>query len=544
MRNTMEKIWIFGHKKPDTDSVVSAIALSYLKNKMGFHTEPRVLGDINNETKFVLDHFHVPQPKYLNDVKLQIRDLHYKKDFFVSDKSSIFATFHYMNEKRVSTLPIVNKTQKFIGAVSMKDVAKDLINGQLDIIRTSYDNILTTLNGDEILKFDQEIQGNILMVAYRSSTFIETVNIDSNTILIVGDRHSIIEHAVKHKVKMIILTADSMMKEEHLKIAEENGVNVIRTSLFSFRVAKLIGLCNYVSTIVNKNIVTFLDTEEVNDFIEMANKTKYSNYPVVTKDKKCLGILKLSDAADRDRKKVILVDHNNKEQSVEGLSEAEILEVVDHHNIGNIGTSLPINFRTMPVGCTCTIIYQLFKENNIAIPAPIAGLMASAILSDTLAFTSPTTTIIDQDVVAELSKLAEIDIKTYSQEMFKAGSSLKGKTKEEVLYTDFKNFEMDNRKIGVCQILSMNVEEILQDAEEYIDLIEKIAKQNEYYMVVFLATDIQKNGSYIYFNQSIKHILENSFEIDHLEEGAYLDGVVSRKKQVIPNIMSSLEKGL
>lgn len=539
----MEKTFIFGHRKPDTDSITAAIALSYLKNKLGSHTEPRMLGDLNNETKFVLDHFEIPVPKYLNDVKLQIKNLNYKKNVYIRDNESIFETYLYMIENNISTLPIVGEKKQFLGIVSMKDIAKDMISGDFNHLHTSYDNLLDALGANGILKFDNEIDGKISVASYRSTTFIENVEITPNTILIVGDRHSIIEYAVNNKAKMIILSGNSYMKEEHIKIAEKNKVNIIRTDMPTFEVAKKIGLANYISNItLSENVVCFNDTDYVNDFIDIANQTKFSNYPVLNRKKECVGTIRLADIADKNKKKVILVDHNEAEQSVEGLEEAEIVEIIDHHKIGTVGTTLPINFRNMPVGSSNTIIYQLYKENNVEIPSNIAGLMLSGIISDTLLLKSPTTTLKDQEAVEELAKIAKIDFEDYGMQMFKAGSSLAGKTKEDILYTDFKNFTIEEKKVGVGQIFTLDIDEIKQDQQEYIDLLNTTAENNDYYIIALFVTDIINNGSYVFYNDKAKDILDSSFNIANLEQGYYLQDCVSRKKQIIPAIMDAMEK--
>lgn len=539
----MDKIFIFGHKKPDTDSVCSAISLSYLKNKLGYNTVPVVLGDINNETKFVLDFFKVATPNYLNDVKLQIKNLDYLKDSFVNKYLSLFSAYNYMNSKKISNVPVVDKKNKFVGTISMKDITKDYIFGDSEYLRTSYANIIEALNGKPLTKFDEEINGNILVAAYKSTTFIENVKLDANTILIVGDRHSIIEYAVNSKVKLIILTGSSQIKDEHLEIAKKNKVNIIKTEYFSYKVSRLISLSNYVNNIINKeNIVCFDENEDVNDFIDIADKTRYSYFPVINKNRTCLGLIKLADVATKHKKQVILVDHNEYEQSVDGLEEAEIVEIIDHHKLGTIGTNLPINFRNMPVGSTNTIIYLLYKENNIAIPKKIAGLMLSGIISDTLLFSSPTTTDKDIEIGHELANIANVNIEDYAMEMFKAGSALNGKSHEEIFYTDFKTFTINNKKVGVSQVSTVNVKEFDNSSQEYIRLIETIASNNNYHILILLVTNILSNGSYLYYNKSAEDILNNCFNVENIKEGYYLDGIVSRKKQVIPNIMEALEK--
>lgn len=538
----MNKVLIFGHKKPDTDSVVAAISLSYLKNKLGISCEPRVLGEINSETKFILDYFNIKHPKYLNDVKLEVKDVNYLKNNFVSEYESVYKCFNYMTDKKISTLPIIDNNGKYCGAVSMKDIAKDSVNGDWEILNTSYKNIIDTLNGKEIAKYDEEITGNILIASYRSTTFIENVDLTPDTILIVGDRHSIIEYAIEKNVKMIILTGGSQIKEEHLKIAKEKHINIISTNYNTFNVARKIGLCNYITKIdIDKNVTYVNETTDLNDFIDLANRTKYSNFPVINKDGKCLGIIRLADTAERNKKQVILVDHNEAEQSVDGLHDANIVEIIDHHKIGTLGTTMPINFRNMPVGSTNTIIYNLFKENNVEIPSDIAGIMMSAIISDTLLFKSPTTTEIDKDIVRRLSEIAQLDYKKFAMDMFKAGSMIKNKSPEEILYADFKNFNIDGARIGIGQLSTVSPDDVINRKQDYIDLLNRIGKENDYKLIALFVTDIINNCSYCFFNDKGKFILENSFDKDFYQ-GIKMDGILSRKKQIIPAIMNTLEK--
>ena len=539
----MEITYVFGHKKPDTDSVTAAISLSYLKNKLGDNTEPRVLGDINNETKFALKYFNTEQPKYLNDVKLQIKDLNYRRGYFISNKESIKRAYEYMTEKGISTIPVVDSNNKFEGALAMKDIARHQISGDYRHLYTSYDFLLEILDGEEILRFDEEIDGQLKAAYYRSTTFIENMEIKDNTVLIVGDRHSIIEYAVMNKAKLIIITGNKEIKDEHIQIARQNKVNIIRTPKASFDVSVHIGLANYIKTVkYTQQFVCFDEEDDVNDLIETSNKLRYSYYPIVDKENNCLGLIKLADLNDKTPKKVILVDHNEYSQSVDGIEEAEILEVVDHHKIGNVGTTMPINFRNMPVGSTNTIIYLLFKENNVTIPKDIAGLMLSGIISDTLLLKSPTTTNTDVLAVKALADIAGVDYEVYGKELFKAGSSLKGKTLEEILYTDFKNFEINNKKVGVGQVFTMNPEEFLKKKEQYVELINKVANQNDYYIVALFVTDLVTNGSYLFYNENAHDTLDNCFDNQDLEEGTYLKDYVSRKKQIIPRIMQVMER--
>lgn len=538
----MEKVFIFGHRKPDTDSVCSSIALSYLKNKLGMNTEPRILSDINLETKFVLDYFKIKTPKILTDVKLQIKDVDYLKNYYNYEDDSIFEGYKTMTKNNISTTLIVDKNQKFKGIVGMKDIAKNQISGEYNKLSASYDNVLNVLEGEEVLRFDDQLEGEILSASYKSTRIIEEVDMHNKTVLIIGDRHSVIEHAVNHGIKLLILTGNSMIKDEHVEIARKNKVNIIRTKFDTFKVTTVMNLCNDIKNIIRNTTVSCMkENDFVTDFVEHANKTKYSYYPVIDGDNTCKGIIRMVNLGDVHKKNVILVDHNSMDQSAEGLEEANILEIIDHHNLGSIGTTMPINFRSMPVGCTSTIIYLLYKENNIEIPKDIAGIMLSAILSDTLILKSPTTTDIDRNVVNELSKITGLDINKYGMEMFNAGTSLKGRSIEEIVYTDFKLFPVGERKMGIGQIFTTNIKEITDKVDDYLNYLEEITVNNNYAMCTLVVTDIINNGSYMFCNKNAEHVMETAFSIDEFKQGYYLQDVVSRKKQVLPNILNSID---
>lgn len=539
----MEKVFVFGHKKPDTDSVTSAIVLSYLKNKLGMDTEPRVLGELNNESKYVLDYFKIKEPKLLENVKLQIKDLTYHTDINFYESDSIYNAFKFMNENKISVLPIIDKSDKFKGIISMKDITKNFLSDNYNKVDCSYDNLLKTIEGEELLRFDDRIQGSTIVSAYQHQTFMENVKLTNDTILIVGDRSFIIEYAIKSKIKLIIITGNNNIKEEHLKLAKENKVNIIKTSFDSFKTIKYIGFADDLSKItLTDDIISFKEDGYVTEFTDIASKTKYSNYPVLDNDNHCLGLLKLANVKDQRKKKVILVDHNEVKQSADGLDEAEVIEVVDHHNIGSIDTLMPITFRTQPVGCTNTILYKLFKEYNVEIPKNIAGLMISGIVSDTLLLKSPTTTDLDTEALNDLSKIAEIDWEKYGLEMLKAGTSLKGKSKEEILYTDFKNFTVGSENMGIGQIFTFNFDELKSDSEEYIKLLTNTAKNNDYAVIALFVTDVLKNGSYVFFNEQAKELMEYAYDIKDIEQGHFLPDVVSRKKQMVPNIMEAIKQ--
>ena len=537
----MSKVYVFGHQRPDTDAVTAAITLSYLENELGLDCEPRVLGGINDETKYVLDYFKVKEPKYLNDVRLQLKDIKYHKNMMLNGNSTIKDTYDYLVENSITGLPIVDDDNKYLGIVTLKDLAREIISGNFNKLDTSYDNILSTIEGEKVLKFDKDIKGDLLVASYNQETFKKDVELTSENILLVGDRHTIHEYAINSKIKLLIVTGSKEINNENIKLAEKNKVNIIRTSLDTFSASKLIGLSNKVKNILHQESITFKESDFYDDFVEETKKLKHNNYPIVNSNDKCLGLIRVTDIVEKNNKKVLLVDHQEAEQSAPGLEEAEIVGIVDHHKIGNISTKFPINFRNMAVGSSNTIIYQLYKENNVKIPNEIAGLMISGILSDTLILQSPTTTDLDRETVKELSKLLKIDYEKYALGMFKAGTSLKGKTYEEVINTDLKTFTSGDTKFAIAQVFTLDADEISKDIDNYIKALEENNTKLgcEFTMLAF--TDVIKNGSYVIYTEKAKDILASGYKKAEFKQMTYIDGLASRKKQMVPVILSELE---
>ena len=535
--------YIFGHKNPDTDSICGAISLSYLKNKLGMNTIPSTLGNLNSETKYALECFKVKEPFHLNDVKLQIKDVSYHKNCFIDKNVPIKDAFDYMNKYSLTGIPVVENKNKYYGYVSLKEVAKEIISGDFHKINTSYGNLISTLNGEKILKFDKEITGNVLVATYAKETFLEKVELDNTYIVVVGDRKTILDYAINSKVKLIILIQSVNISDDLLKKAKKNKVNIIRTPFSSYEVAKTISFSNYIKEILRKEeSVTFNELDYLSDFIEATKKLKHTNYPILNNKNECKGLLTLTDTNDVDKKQVILVDHNNYSQSVDGLEEAEILEVIDHHNIGDINTKRPINFRNAGVGSVNTIIYDLYKENNIKVPKNIAGLMASAIISDTLLLTSPTTTIRDIDALIELSKIAKIKYKKYGTELLKQGMSIKGLTNYAMLHKDFKTYKINDSVIGIGQLLTSDYDLIQKKMSSIVNYLDEVSETENMRVVALFITDIFENQSYCIYNTASKEIIKNSFDLKEVYEGVALKNILSRKMQIAPYIMDTIEK--
>lgn len=538
----MEKVYIFGHKKPDTDSVAGAISFAYLKRKLGINAEARILSEVNKETIYALNRFGFEVPKYLNDVKVELKDIKYNKNYYANQNDSIFNVYNTFNEHGITGIPLVDDHKKFVGYVSLKELANELIKGDTNEINAKFMDIVNVLNASSYYKFDDFIGGNVLAVALPFAQFSDFINIYEDTILICG-RDSIIEDAVKHKARLIIVVANKELTKDEIDLIRYNKVNVIVTPYDTFKTSRLITLANPIKTIKrSSSAVCFGPNDYLTDFVEISNKLKHTNYPIVNSKGYCDGMLRLIDTNLITRKKVILVDHNEPSQSADGLNEADILEIVDHHNIGKISTLLPINFRNMSVGSVNTIIYTLYKENNIEIPSDIAGLMLSGIISDTLLLASPTTTELDRTVAKDLANIAEVDLYKYGKELLKSGVSNDGLTINEIVYKDFKSYVTGEVKFGIGQVFTTDFKEYSDRLNEYVDELNHIADNNDYKVACLFVTDILENNSYLLFNDGAKEYLNDAYELSDIKEGEKLMGVISRKKQMVPPIMGVLEK--
>ena len=499
-----EKVYVFGHQSPDTDSVTSAISVAYLKRCLGVNAEARILGEINKETKFVLNYFNVKEPKYLDNVRLQIKDVDYYKGYYINENSTIEDVYKYFNDYNITGAPIVDSNNKIKGVVTSKDILSKIINSD-NYIETSYDNLIKVLNGTEISRINDNIKGQVV---------IDSIN---NIVCIID----------KEIRTVITNNIDSSVNKE----------NIIKTDLSLVEIVKKVMYSSYIKTIMDdSSFYKFNQNYHFYDFLKEARKLGHNNFPIVGKNNICLGLIRVTDKNTKHNKKVILVDHNEKEQSVEGLDEASIIEVVDHHKIGDLSTSDPINFRNMAVGSTNTIVFQMFRERLVKIPYEIAGMMISGILSDTLCLTSSTTTELDKITVTLLANDMKLDYKKYYREMLKAGTSTLGLTKMEVLTQDYKTFQVDDKKYAVGQTITLDIDNIMKDKDEYIKIMEDKKNNQDLEFILFIITDVINNGSYILYTKGCEEMLSDSFNINNVSEGVFIKGLTSRKKQVIPHI--------
>lgn len=538
----MDKVYIFGHKNPDTDSVTGAISLAYFKRMQGVNAEPRVLGTINAETEYALSKFGIEAPRYLNDVKIKVKNVQFNKDYKINECASIVDTFNFMNEHSITGLPLVDDKDNFKGYVSLKEIASDMIYNESMNISTSFDNLLKVLDAKDYFKVDDHINGYARTVTFDDSTFINDVSLDKNSILILGDRTQIIDYALKIGIKLIIMVNCKELSDSQMKIATENGTNIIVSRKSSFEIVRVLCLANPIKSIKRKEkCITFNVNDYLSDVKNAIDKFKHTNYGILNVDDVCIGMLRSMDINKVNKKKVILVDHNTFSQSADGLDEAEIVEIVDHHNLGDIVTSIPINVRSMAVGSTNTVIYHMYKEHGIDIPKDIAGIMISGILSDTLCLKSPTTTKVDIDVANKLAKLADVDIDRYGMDLLASGVSIDGLSANEIIMRDCKKYEINDQKILIAQVFTTDFKDYMPRIDELVNELNNEASSNDFKLCALFVTDFFTHNSYLIYSDNSKDILKIAYDTEELYQGYMLEGVVSRKKQIVPFIMEALE---
>lgn len=532
-------ILIFGHRNPDTDSVVSAIALSYLKNQQGYDTLPCILGPVNKETAFILDYFQLEAPERIDNVKVQVKDLDFHRTHGISENASILSAYNHMEREKIATLAIVNSNEELLGIVSIKDIAVSLITGDFRKLETSMDNLVTDLDGKILSKGQKYFKGNVSVI----DDYHKTIRglLGPEDIIIVGDRYDIIDYAIEACVQLIVVTGNREIPDKYLKEAQAKKVTMITVPYDSLYTTRVIDQCNYISKIMRStNIIRFSDKEYLDDVKETMSHSHYRNYPVVSQERKFLGFVARKHILNPKRKKTILVDHNEYAQSAEGLEESEILEIIDHHKLGDISTSMPINFRNTPVGSTATIVYYMFRENQVKIPSAISGALLSGILSDTLSFRSPTTTESDREAAYSLNETLNYDLDNYAMKMFKAGTSLEGQSIEEIFYKDYKEFDLNFYKAGISQVFTLDIDQVFGQKEEFISFIHRTHKKEGHDITLLLITDILKEGSYILYASKKPSLISKAFNTSK-EQGIFIPEVVSRKKQVLPKLAKAIE---
>ena len=550
MPKEAHKVVVIGHRNPDTDSICSAIAYAELKNRTStLVCEPRRAGKMNQETEFVLKKFGVTPPRMCTDVNPKIRDVDYREMPGIPGSTSLRRAWEIMRDQQIDTLSITSADNELEGIITVKDLA----TANMDVFdtavlaksRTSYKNILETLNGTMVVgNADAVCTTGHIKIGTATPELLES-SVEKGDIVILSNRYESQLCAIEKEASLLIICNGAKVGRTIQRIADETGVAIMTTPVDTYAAGKLISQCAPISYYMTRdNILKFTLVTPVADVLRVMAKVRHRYFPILDEDGKYCGMVSRRNVIALRKRRIILVDHNEATQAVEGFDQAEILEIIDHHRIGSLETSGPVYFRNQPVGCTATIVTQMYDENGVAIPQKTAGLLLAAILSDTLVFRSPTCTPIDVNAANRLAKIAGVDINEFANEMFEAGEKLDGKTAEEVFLQDFKVFMCGDIRFGVAQGSYMTRKN-LQAAQALLQpyLEEARNKQNveDLYM---LLTDVPKEESVVICTgRYAAEVLSNGFESRPAADGSWtLPGVVSRKKQFIPAMMSAYQE--
>ncbi len=542
-------IYIVGHKNPDTDSICSAIAYANLKNTLsgGGYVAARA-GQINQETQYVLKYFHQPAPLYIEDVMTEVSDIEIRETKGVSGDISLKKAWHMMRELDVVTLPITAKNGTLSGLITVENIATAYMdiydNCILSTANTSYKNILETLEADMLVGDEKAYfsKGEVIIAAANPDVMEDYIH--EGDMVILGNRYEAQLCAIEMGAACIVVCMDAKVSKTIQKLAQENGCNIIVTPYDTFTAARMINQSMPISYFMKRNrLITFRLSDKTDDIKEVMGKKRHRDFPILDAEDKYVGMISRRNLINLRKKQLILVDHNEASQAVDGIEDAQILEIIDHHRIGTLETLEPVLFRNQPLGCTATIIYQMYKENNVEIPKNIAGLLMAAILSDTLMFRSPTCTAMDQNAAEELAEICDTEIEEFSIDMFGAGSDLSSREPQEIFEQDFKTFEVNDIEFSVSQINSMNSIELKEIKEKLVPYLENVFPSLGVDMAFVMLTNIVKESTELLcFGEKAKDVAIEAFQLHGKVKDVRLKGLVSRKKQLIPSLVSILQQ--
>lgn len=542
-------VYVSGHRNPDTDSICSAIAYSYLLNATNkYNAIPVRLGEINRETEYVLKRFGVEHPVLLKTVKQKVEDLNYDKVTVFSKDLTLKTAWFLLKQQNLKSAPILDEHGQLLGLLSTSNIIEGYMDQWdsevLKKAKTPVENVIDTLEANVIYLNEslKVVEGDIHIAAMSGSEAKKRIH-ENDVVIVGGDRSDDLEELISVKPSLIVLTGSLTADENVVKKCEEQGISIISTPYNTYQTSQQIVQAIPVEYVMIKGDIKTFSTDDTLDYMkEVMSETRYRGYPVIDLNNRCVGSISRFALLKGLRKKVILVDHNERGQSIPGIEEADILEIVDHHRVADIQTVGPLLFRGEPLGSTATIVTKIFDELDVEMPSHIAGLLLGAVVSDTLLFKSPTCTPVDTKIAKKLAKIAGVDIQEFAMEMFKAGTSLVGKTVDEIFNQDFKKFSFDNLQVGVAQVNSMDIEGFLPYKKDMLDYMNKFAEDNNLEFTLLLLTDIINANSEIFVGGPRPELVEKAFNVQLTECQGTLVGVISRKKQVVPAITAVMSE--
>ena len=544
-----EIVYVSGHKNPDTDSICSAIAYSYLLNATNkYNAVPVRLGEVNRETEYVLKRFGVEHPVLLKTVKQKVEDLNYDKVTVFSKDLTLKTAWFLLKQQNLKSAPILDEHGQLLGLLSTSNIIEGYMDQWdsevLKKAKTPVENVIDTLEANVIYLNEalKVINGDIHIAAMSGNEAKKRIH-ENDVVIVGGDRSDDLEELISVKPSLIILTGSLTSNEHVVNKCKEQGISIVSTPFNTYQTSQQIVQAVPVEYVMIKGDIKTFSTDDTLDYMkEVMSETRYRGYPVIDLNNRCVGSISRFALLKGLRKKVILVDHNERGQSIPGIEEADILEIVDHHRVADIQTVGPLLFRGEPLGSTATIVTRMFEEQDVEMPSHIAGLLLGAVVSDTLLFKSPTCTPVDTKIAKKLAKIAGVNIQEFAMEMFKAGTSVVGKTVDEIFNQDFKKFSFDNLQVGVAQVNSMDIEGFLPYKKDMLDYMNKFAEDNNLEFTLLLLTDIINANSEIFVGGPRPELVEKAFNVQLTDRQGTLEGVISRKKQVVPAITAVMSE--
>lgn len=544
-----EIVYVSGHKNPDTDSICSAIAYSYLLNATNkYNAVPVRLGEVNRETEYILKRFGVEHPVLLKTVKQKVEDLNYDKVTVFSKDLTLKTAWFLLKQQNLKSAPILDEHGQLLGLLSTSNIIEGYMDQWdsevLKKAKTPVENVIDTLEANVIYLNEalKVINGDIHIAAMSGNEAKKRIH-ENDVVIVGGDRSDDLEELISVKPSLIILTGSLTSNEHVVNKCKEQGISIVSTPFNTYQTSQQIVQAVPVEYVMIKGDIKTFSTDDTLDYMkEVMSETRYRGYPVIDLNNRCVGSISRFALLKGLRKKVILVDHNERGQSIPGIEEADILEIVDHHRVADIQTVGPLLFRGEPLGSTATIVTRMFEEQDVEMPSPIAGLLLGAVVSDTLLFKSPTCTPVDTKIAKKLAEIAGVNIQEFAMEMFKAGTSLVGKTVDEIFNQDFKKFSFDNLQVGVAQVNSMDIEGFLPYKKDMLDYMNKFAEDNNLEFTLLLLTDIINANSEIFVGGPRPELVEKAFNVQLTDRQGTLEGVISRKKQVVPAITAVMSE--
>ena len=545
----MEPVFVIGHRNPDTDSICSAICYAHLKRRLtgGEYIACRA-GHINAETKYVLEHFGVEPPRYIKSFEPHMSDVQYRKVAGIDAEMSLRRAWDYMNENDIQTLAVVDEDRHLKGLLTLSDIARFYMEDQdanaLAEAKTSYRNLVDVLDGTLVTgEIENRFEQGSVVVAAANPDVMEDY-IGPNDMVILGNRYESQLCAIEMNAGCMVIGLGAKVSRTIRKLALENNVSIIATPLDTYTCVKVVSQAVPVRHVMRrKGLITFEPEDTVDDVKRTVSKKRIRYYPLLDEQGRYIGMFSQRNLLDLERPSVILVDHNERDQAADGIRSTNIVEIIDHHRIDSVETSGPIYFRNQPLGCTATIITQMYREQNVEIEPKIAGLLCSAILSDTLMFRSPTCTPLDRMVAEELAKIAGLNIKEYATEMFRSSSRLRERSMDELFHMDFKYFQVQKKKIAISQITSVSADELSGIREKMLEYMESCLASSGLSMQFAMLTNIiEEKTELLYVGKGAQQLVQAAFHMDCGEHSVMLPGVVSRKKQMVAPLVGAMER--